>query len=583
MSKKSVYVQKIPFNEDSVKKFRKDIIESGGLTEKYFLNYPIVYIAKHNNKEKYLVYVGESSDIVKRTLQHLIVDSKERDDWKALAESSDSEMYIIGHELFNKSLTLDIENRLMLYLSSVDDIECVYNRRTNQQNEYYTSEHLDKVFSGIWRTLRRYDKKLFPLETIIRDSAIFKASPFHKLTIEQSDAISQIKVKIIEALKENQTGKLIFVSGAAGAGKTVLLSSLFYDICHTIYDEEGETIFDNLDNYLLVNHNQQLTIYQQIAVKLNLMNSNKVTKPTSFINDYNINMADVVLIDEAHLLWTQGKQSYRGKNQLLDILNKAKVVVAVFDEDQILATNQIWEKSLKEKIVDEFNPEIIYLNNQLRIQSSLETHRWIRNIIDHQIINNIPDDSNYEIKIFEHPKDLEIAIREKASDVKNGISRIISTFDWEYNGNRKPETQDYWMVEENDWSMPWNLQLKESDRIQKKKNNQLSWGEMPHTINEVGSTYTVQGLDLNYAGLIIGPSVKYRDGKVIFDPNESKNKNAIQNRMMSDGTKMKHGETLLKNELNVLITRGVHGLYIYAVDKELREALLKARKGILDE
>ena len=34
---------------------------------------------------------------------------------------------------------------------------------------------------------------------------------------------------------------------------------------------------------------------------------------------------------------------------------------------------------------------------------------------------------------------------------------------------------------------------------------------------------------------------------------------------------------MLRNELNVLLSRGVNGLYIYAVDDELRAAL---KKGI---
>lgn len=37
-----------------------------------------------------------------------------------------------------------------------------------------------------------------------------------------------------------------------------------------------------------------------------------------------------------------------------------------------------------------------------------------------------------------------------------------------------------------------------------------------------------------------------------------------------------YGETLLRNELNVLLTRGVNGLYVYAVDEELQNALKKA-------
>ena len=37
-------------------------------------------------------------------------------------------------------------------------------------------------------------------------------------------------------------------------------------------------------------------------------------------------------------------------------------------------------------------------------------------------------------------------------------------------------------------------------------------------------------------------------------------------------------EELLKHEVRVLMTRGVNGVYIYACDDELREALLNAAK-----
>ena len=53
---------------------------------------------------------------------------------------------------------------------------------------------------------------------------------------------------------------------------------------------------------------------------------------------------------------------------------------------------------------------------------------------------------------------------------------------------------------------------------------------------------------------------------------------AIERRTMDDGRKVDFSEELLKNELNVLLTRGVHGLYIYAVDPELRERLLEAQR-----
>ena len=47
---------------------------------------------------------------------------------------------------------------------------------------------------------------------------------------------------------------------------------------------------------------------------------------------------------------------------------------------------------------------------------------------------------------------------------------------------------------------------------------------------------------------------------------------------LSDGSMQNFAEELLKHEVRVLMTRGVNGLYIYARDKQLREALLEAMK-----
>jgi len=43
----------------------------------------------------------------------------------------------------------------------------------------------------------------------------------------------------------------------------------------------------------------------------------------------------------------------------------------------------------------------------------------------------------------------------------------------------------------------------------------------------------------------------------------------------NDGSKVSFGETFIRNEVKVLLTRGVKGLYIYACDSALREALKK--------
>lgn len=546
---------------------------------KFLLRYPTVYIINDKKSENnFEVYVGETADIRNRTRQHLNADTKVKSFWEDFSESKKSSMYVIGHELFNKSLTLDIENRLMQYLLSVENISRVHNSRTNQQNEYYTSEMLDEIFSELWQSLNKKNKSLFPIESIIKDSAIFKASPFHKLTQEQINAKEEILTKIKESILLNEDGQLIIVEGEAGSGKTVLMSTLLYELGKYNLDLD-----ENLDIHLLVNHNEHVSIYSQIASKLGIANKkNKIVqKPTSFINNNSSDeKVDVVIVDEAHLLLTQGKQSYQGKNHLDDLLARAKVVVIVFDIKQVLTTEQIWEVDKLNEYFDKAksNSNHVTLRNQMRINSDISTVNWIRNLVDYQVINSIPKDKlGYDIKIFDTPDELEKAIKIKAAHTDSGISRMLATFDWKY-GTKPPNNEDFWRVKIGNWSMPWNYQLKVN-------RNQVSlpWVEQDQTIDEIGSTFTIQGLDLNFAGVIIGPSVKYRDGKIIFDKSESANKKATQRRTLKDGSKQYFSEMLLKNELNVLLTRGVNGLYIYAVDDQLREALKIAAKDESNE
>ncbi|WP_210415250.1 DUF2075 domain-containing protein [Corynebacterium sp. sy039] len=383
--------------------------------------------------------------------------------------------------------------------------------------------------------------------------------------------------------------QLILVQGAAGTGKTVLLSSLFYDLFQGGSDRETDVFdYQNLNSYLLVNHDEQLQVYQTIARRLLIEDAKnpRVMKPTKFINEHDPHdePVDVVLIDEAHLLWTQGKQSYRGENQLKDIMQRARIVVAIFDPAQALAGNQYWDEQNKAWLDKH---ETITLKGQMRIDSDGPACQWIEDFGRRGVIGNIPSDDKYQIKIFSSPNDLHEAIRLKATDnseVENGISRLLATYDWPYNANKKKEDDGSgsktWDVVIGDWAMPWNYQVEFSYK-EKVENRGRSWAEKKKTINEVGSIFTIQGFDLNYAGVIIGPSVKFRDGKVVFDRDASHNQNVTKKRTISDGSKVELHDELLQNQLNVLLTRGVHGLYIYAVDEELQAELLRAQNRLL--
>ena len=617
--KNKAVVRSFPYSVDHLENFLVEAAQEDEATRRLLLKYPTVYVIYQESDGAYQVYVGETNDIAQRTKTHLEVDPDKIDltqnsfddallpvedpeivalkpsKWNSFRDN-DSTIIVIGHSLFNKSLTLDIEDRLMLYLSSVEGVKgansvTLTNARRNIQTDYFTRDYVDEAFNSIWRKLRQHDPVLFPLERLIRESALFKASPFHQLNEQQVGAKIQILQAVDRALtpdefhRDRSQSDLILVKGGAGTGKTVLLSSVFYDLiqARTAKTDLGDD--QSFNAYLLVNHDEQVTVYEQIAEKLGLHNDkhSRVMKPTRFINGHQNSgeKADVVFIDEAHLLWTQGKQSYRGENQLRDILELADVVVAVFDPLQVLAGNQFWtEDQLQELEARAGDGNIINLSQQMRIDSDGPAETWIRTVVDEGLITQIPTNDRYRIEVFDTPEDLHAVIRAKsdlseASEVEKGLSRLIATYDWKFSsGKTRPADSDTWDVTIGDFRLPWNNQMTIS-RTEKKQ----SWAERASTVDEVGSIFTVQGFDLNYAGVILGPSVKYRDGRIVYDKTESRNPNVTSKRSMEidgENKKLDVSQELLRNQLNVLLTRGVRGMGIYAVDEELREELKNA-------
>lgn len=653
------------------------------------LRYPTVYIVYDREEgvqnKGYKVYVGETNNIRSRTRQHIEIDPKNREDWESLvhvlAEHPERVFqFVIGDEHFNKSLTLDVENRLMGYMQSVDAVDRVMNRRANAQDRYFTSDEFDDIFSQAWSQLHEYDPVLFPDERLIRDSALFKASPFQKLSEEQIEAEDAV-LSVLEPLVKSraqldadcQPGdfyqswidsdavantKVIVVQGMSGTGKTVLLSHLYYRICNDYgiygdqHDSQGNTLFDDghrhvqRRSYVIVNQDEQVNVYNQMATKLGLQGKpgQSVLKAAQFINrfskqkrstgrgivDQPSGQADVVLVDEAHLLMTQGGQSYSGDNQLHDILRRTKVAIVVFDPEQVLRSSQYVDADerhllgLMDENDDETSDDIvsnnkvvttfkgdtydvyrIKLRRQMRMQASEETCAWLDALTakDGGTISKLPPDTSphpYEIKVFDSPSELYEAIRNKemgkrVNDDSSGLCRVLATYDWKYSAKPK-DSQDpnqFWNVElhrdcNGVWVMgpepessgeirnddcafrhPWNYQLyrTESNRAQNK--DKSAWAEIPFTINEIGSIFTIQGFDLNYAGVIIGPSVQYRNGRIVFNPEISQNHLATRNRSKEAVDPVDN----LRHELNVLLKRGVYGLYLFAVDEPLQKRL----------
>lgn len=608
-----------------------DIKTSIGTDADLLLNHPAIYVHVWRNKDDIMngtwsIYIGETNDIIERTKGHwaaarIPVEKRKVGNWQYhMLEDVDDKghqvvptVYFFGHKLFHKSLTLDIENKLIDFCLAMETAN-THNGRGNAQGFYSGDDNFDSIFSMIWRTLRKDNPDLFLTEASIKKSAIYKASPNHKLTDDQKKAKQLIIDRTVDAILTGKNNQLIFVEGEAGTGKTVLMSSAFYGI---IENELLKSI--ELSCYMLMNHEEQRDVYKNMANKLGYKDDDIVQVPTTFIKNHSIldrktntslpntsNLVDLVFVDEAHLLWNQTNQAFDSKfnePQLDEIMKRARVTVIMFDENQILHRGQIapMDYMVKKRDLAKSqgpNPasgenNYIQMVNQLRMNCSKETMEWVDALSKDLVLKDLmldsknKDSKEYEVRVFDTPAALHKAIKVKASKDETELSRVIASYDWKFVLNKEaPASQKYWQLEIDGWTLPWNEQLYHIDikptlnSRQKRRYNALAWAEKDYSINEAGSTFTIQGFDLSYSGVILGPSVRYDKGQIWFDESLRAWDKMTGNRTLQDGTVVNVTNTISQHELRVLMTRGTRGLYIYACDDDLRKALLDAVKTI---
>ncbi|MDV8936075.1 DNA/RNA helicase domain-containing protein [Leuconostoc sp.] len=568
----------IDYSSDGIIKFEKN--ERNTILS----NYPTLYLGvgqklnQYSGQTKQLVYVGEASSIVRRTMEHLRSSDDKLNAIKSDSDGEKEKLYIIGHTKFNKPATLELEQMFMNYLLGDKKFEKIYNGRNNGLSiDFYGREaYRTGIFPEIWERL--YKQKVVSSIRDIRNSALFANSPFKSLSRQQEQAKNEIGLVIAETLVNGANNKVIKIQGLAGSGKTVLMSQLFYDIWRNPYPVLNDDLKTQHTSktVLLVRHEQQRRTYEQIAKKLN-MGSDVVMDVPRFINEGK--MVDVLLVDEAHLLWS-GNYGRVNKNQwkpdLIALHELARTLVVVYDPKQVISA-----RSKVENNVDLFNllngldTKTVYLDDQWRIQANQETQKWIKDLahFEKNSLVTIPDDEAYDIKFFDEAKAFKEAIKIKNQD--DGLSRIVATYDWQYSQKSRPKDGKYWTVNFGTEVMPWNLELSEVQEAQKK---QIPWQEINESIGEVGSDFTVQGIDLNYVGVILGPSIIWNEKSNSLDINADFSYDHLKIRKENGNYNTIENKAFLKNVVNILLTRGVHGTYIYAVNNELRQKLQSLNK-----
>jgi Uncharacterized conserved protein len=390
--------------------------------------------------------------------------------------------------------------------------------------------------------------------------------PDKDLTAEQQKIFEQILSFSNQAVKNNQRS-VFQLNGDAGTGKSIILTKLFLKI-------EKDAKLNKTNNYFLVNHPELLKVYQENAGEFPELRKNHFLRPTTFINTMHKSdkYADVVVIDEAHLLLSESDNynNFTQKNQLEEIIKLSKVVILVFDARQVLKLKSYWSQSLLNKIVKQLNVNYMQatLTTQMRMQAPKTVIDWINDLTEKKRVDPVIQkntdyltlDTKYDFRIYKDAQTMYQALKSKNNQV--GESRIVSTADY-------PSTLDgkKHYVNEGQFHLPWDQY----------NYSHTTWAQKPETINEIGSIYTVQGFDLQYVAVIIGPSIVSDGGnKIKVDLSKYEDQEAFKKRHDNDIAQLDDAKKqIILNSMNVLLKRGIKGCFVYFHDPKIYKYLNK--------
>lgn len=543
-------------------------------------DWPVVYILNGAKS----AYVGETNNAFKRMEQHLKNEKR-----NAMRKVS----IIFGKE-FNKSATLDFENKLIQHMHA-DAKFSLQNANKGQsvKHNYYQREIYEQTFQTLWDKLKEIglvDHTLYE----VRNSEIFKYSPYKQLTEDQYDCVKLMLDLTGIAIKENKNEKLI-VEGGAGTGKSVL--AVYYLKClKDLIDRK--TNFDDLD--IVLPENSEIiksielvkTIHEHKDIKIGYvvptpsfkntvskvftktpgLNKSMVIKPIDVSkNDY-----DILIVDEAHRLknykFTQQHGYHKESNRKLGIDDEASeldmilakprcLTVLFYDSLQTIRKSDV-DRSEFDRLFSDSSMRTFKLSSQLRIKGGNEYIDFIKKLLfDKARPYRLAD---YDLRILDNPKDLMDLIVQKDKE-KEGLCRVMSgyAYDWSNRVRKHKAAEGVKDIDVNGdgkYIYKWNSEFNDSKAILDRKR-----------IDEILSVFACQGYDLNYAGVILGPDLFYNKKTKRIDVDINK---VCDSKMIIPGNEDATKRNVL-NQYLVLLTRGIEGTAIYAVDSDLRDYLKK--------
>jgi DUF2075 family protein/SOS-response transcriptional repressor LexA len=347
---------------------------------------------------------------------------------------------------------------------------------------------------------------------------------------------------------------VLIVNGGPGTGKTVVAINLLVELTNR----------DLATKYVTKNSAPRAVYEAKLTRTLKKSRISNLFVGSGAFTDTPANSFGGLIVDEAHRLNEKsGLFSNLGENQIKELIDASTFTVFFLDEDQRIHWKDIGEQSQIREWAESIGATVTEMDlvSQFRCNGSDGYLAWVDRVLQvRETANTTLEGSNYEFKVCTTATELKELI-ERRNRVSNR-ARMVAGYCWDWITKKNDPSGYDIVLDGGAFKAKWNL-----------NEDGALWILKPDSVREIGCIHTCQGLELDYVGVIIGPDLVVRNGKVITDAaKRSSGDSSIKGYKGLLKTSRAHATTkadlIIKNTYRTLMTRGIKGCYVYSTDPE---------------
>lgn len=369
----------------------------------------------------------------------------------------------------------------------------------------------------------------------------------------------------LQAADEAASGgkRVLLVEGGPGTGKSVVAVNLLVEL----------TKRDKLVQYVSKNAAPRAVYASKLAGTLTRTRIDNLFKSSGSYIEAEPDQFDALLVDEAHRLNEKsGLYGVDGENQIKELISAAKLTVFFLDEHQRVTLKDIGEAASIERWAAELGASVerYELPSQFRCNGQDGFLAWVDEALyQTETGNPTLEGVDFDVRVLDSPVELRELIEER--NIERNSARMVAGYCWDWLSKADPAAWDI-VFPGHGFKAKWNL-----------KEDGSLWILKESSVREIGCIHTAQGLELDYIGVIIGPDLLVRNGKVQIRPDAHPSRDqaikGYKKLMREQGDAgLAAVDALIRNTYRTLLSRGMKGCYIWCVDPETN-AYFRARMG----